>query len=710
MLIKKVLISTSIILFLIHGAFSQAFPDTSAIQNIIHVNNTHPAASDDNTGQDPELPVKTLQKAINLCNDIPSRIKVHPGHYRAYIDILSNEVMIIEATEPGKVFISGSDVFRDWIPEDTLYSHAWEYDWGFFDDSNFCFGPCFLKDYQKRRELLFVNSTPMHQVLEKNELREGTFLVDEENDLIYLNLPDSIQMEDAFIEVSTRGYDRYNEGRNGSLIKASVFGGKGLIIRGLTIQHTANTAHQDALTISNTKNLLVENCIFEWNNGVGFEMQSCSDVTVRNCIARNNGERGMGVGGGENIILENIEIYRNNWRTNASKIISHDAAGIKLAGGINNCHLINIKAYENYCHAIWFDWNNGNYSIENSLIEHNQEAGIMVEASRKPALLRNNKIFYNGIGILGYGHANVRVDSCFLFANGSQISLGQDGRTVRQDNDWEINCENWEIKNSTIVSATPIQGMLSFFEYLNPSTHASTNYFQTAIADSNIYYHPKGDQQWPDGSSAGGGQLSFVEWKNQTVQDLHSVWMKPSAEEVGGNLPPVAKIDYNFFTDTIVQFYANESYDPEGLINSYRWYFGDGETSDKMNINHFYTAKGDMDVSLVVTDFFGESDSVSVSIFVGPTSVQEHPANVLSSVFPNPVTSEIYLNVASDHNAKNAFIRVHSMQGKIVLESHMSIKDNLRAGPLNVADLKSGIYIVTILMDNGLTGSCRFVK
>ncbi len=711
MLLKKLLISALLVLLFSHETFSQATLDTSNIENTIYVNQSHINASDNNTGTNPELPLKTLQKAIDLSSDIRSRIRVFPGHYRSYIDILSNELMIIEAAEPGKVIISGSDVFTDWILEDSVYSHSWKYDWGFFDDSEFCFGPCFLQDYQKRRELLFVNSFPMQQVLSMDALIEGSFLVDEENDMIYLNLPDSLDMEDAVIEVSTRGYNIYNEGRNGSLITASVFNSKGLILRGLIIQHTANTAHQDALTISNTQNLLVENCIFEWNNGVGFEMQNCSDVTVRNCITRHNGERGMGVGGGENILLENIEIYKNNWRTNAPKIISHDAAGIKLAGGINNCQLININAYDNFCHAIWFDWNNGNYSIENSLIENNQEAGIMLEASRKPAFLKNNRINYNGIGILGYGHANVSIDSCFLFANGSQISLGQDGRTVRQDNDWEINCENWNIKNSTIVAATPIQGMISFFEYLNTSTHASTNYYQTVSADSNRYFHPTGDQRWPDGTSVSGGQLSLEAWRDQTGQDLNSIWMKPSAEEVGGNLPPVAKLDYKFYNDTIVQFFGNQSYDPEGLMNSYKWYFGDGETSEKINVNHFYTAKGDMDVSLVVSDFFGESDSVSVSIFIVPTNTPEpHHLNMIGSVYPNPATSEIFINLMSSHTTKEGRINIYNMKGQKVLESQLITKDKYTLGPVDISELDKGIYVITILMDNGISGSSRFVK
>ncbi len=698
---KKIIILLSVLLLNISHIFSQAEIDTNNIENIIHVNVNHVNASDENTGLTPDEPIKTLQKAINLCEDIRSKIVIYPGHYRSYIDILSDELLILEATEPGKVFITGSDIFTDWTLQDSVYSHQWDYDWGYFDDSDFCFGPCNLSDYQKRREMVFIDSLPVKQVVNKNHLAPNTFFIDEENDEILVYPPESVDLPSSEVEVSTRGFNLYNEGRNGTLVKATVFNEAGLIFRGIVFQHVANYIHQDALTISNSSNVLVEDCIFQWNNGVGLEFTSSSNITVKNCIIRYNGERGMGVVAGLNVHITDLEIYENNWRTNAPAVIAHDAAGIKLIAGTENCLIENIHAYNNYCHVIWFDWNNGDYEIRNSLFEHNQEAGIMLEASRKPASVVNCTFKFNKIGILGYGHANVSVDSCFFFANNSQISLGQDGRTVSQDDNWEINSNDWTIKNSKIFSAKPTQGMLSFFEYHSPTTHASSDYFNTAIADSNYYYHPNGDQQWPDGQSANGGQLTLDEWRNITGQDIHSVWQKPSPEDVGGNEPPVAILEYEFFNDTIVRFFADKSYDPEGLINAYKWYFGDGETSENKNINHYYSITGNVDVSLVVTDFFDVKDSVSVALYIGPTSVEEDShSHSFALIYPNPVKNHLYMNVLPEMVNGRGKIRIANNVGQIVFEELFE-KPHHSMGPFDLNHLKPGIYFATIIMESG---------
>jgi parallel beta-helix repeat protein len=709
-MLKKSLVILSVMMLTANVVFAQAIIDTSNVENIIYVNVDHINASDDNTGLSPDEPIKTLQKAIDLCKDIRSKIVIYPGHYRSYLDILSNQLLILEAKEPGTVYITGSDVFTDWTLTDSVYTHQWDYNWGYFDDSNFCFGPCLMSDYQKRRELVFIDSVPVKQVVNKNHLAPNTFFVDEPNNRLILYPDDAVNMQTAMVEVATRGYNIYNEGRNGSLVKATVLNEAGLIIRGIVFQHVANTAHQDALTISYTTNVIIEDCIFQWNNGVGIEFERCSNITVNECILRYNGERGMGVVAGLNVRISGIKIYENNWRTNAQKIIAHDAAGIKIIGGTENCILEDIHAYNNYCHVIWFDWNNGNYEIRNSLIEHNQEAGIMLEASRKPASVYNTKLLYNRIGILGYGHANVSVDSCFLFANGSQISLGQDGRTVSQDNNWEINSNDWNIKNSKIIAASPTQGMLSFFQYLSPSTRASNNYFNTAEADSNTYFHPNGDKQWPNGQSVNGGQLRLDEWRNITGQDINSVWEKPSPDDVGGNEPPVAILEYEFFNDSIVRFFADKSYDPEGLINSYKWYFGDGNTSENKNINHFYRITGNVEVSLVVTDFFNVKDSVSISLFIGPNNIREQLSSKPSAhIYPNPVKENFFIKLSPEYKSNKGKIIIFNTMGQIVFE-HDFLNTDTTLGPFSATHLNTGIYFVTIYDNNGEKTTQKLIR
>ena len=519
--------STIILLFVLSRAFGFAQINFEAIELTLYVNNEHPDASDWNSGLTSDKPLLTLQHALDRSKNIPTRIVVSPGHYRSYLDINTTKLLVIEAETAGEVYISGSDIYKNWHKEGDVYYHDWFYQWGLYEDSLACFGPCDLTDYQRRRELVFIDATPALQVLSKEELVDNTFFVDEKSSRIYLKPPIGTDPLNALVEVATRGYDIYDLGRNGSLVRATVHDGQGLVLRGLVFQHTANTMLQDALTISETQNLIVENCIFQWNNAVGFEMEKCSNVSVKNTIIRYNGERGMGSWMGKNIHIKDIEIYENNWRTNAPKLIAHDAAAIKVFGGNNNFIIENIKVFNNYCHAIWFDWDNENYVIKNSQIENNQEAGIMLEGSRKPGLVENCIIKNNNIGIKGYGHANVTVKNSVVISNNYQFSMGQDGRVVKEDDNWEINNENWTLLNNHIIATDPDQALFNFFEYNNPnppSTWASNDFFSTIQADNNFYYHPSNKKQFPDGTHLTGGQLTFSKWKKKTGQDQNSKW------------------------------------------------------------------------------------------------------------------------------------------------------------------------------------------
>jgi len=519
--------TTIVFLFFLSHAFGFANINFDAVELTLYVNNLHPETSDLNSGTTKDKPLLTLQHALELSKNIPTRIILSSGHYRSYIDINTAKLLIIEAEIPGEVFITGSDVFEKWKREGGLYYHDWFYSWGFFDDSDFCFGPCNLSDYQRRREMVFINSEPVLQVMNKDDLDENCFFVDEEKNRIFLKPSQETDLENSLVEVATRGYDVYDLGRNGSLVRATVHQGQGLVLRGLVFQHTANTMHQDALTIFGTENLLIEDCIFQWNNGVGLELEKCSNVMINNIILRDNGERGMGSWNGINVHMKYVSIYGNNWRANASKIIAHDAAGIKVFGGNRNIILENLRVFNNYCHAIWFDWDNKDYIIKNSLIENNQEAGIMLEGSRKTGMVENCVIKNNDIGIKGYGHANVSIKNSIIYSNNQQLSLGQDGRIVKEDENWEINSENWRLFSNLIIATEEHQTLFNFFEYSNPdkpSTWASTDFITTLQADNNIYYHPSNKKQFPDGKQMQGGQLNFKKWKKKTGQDQNSVW------------------------------------------------------------------------------------------------------------------------------------------------------------------------------------------
>ena len=81
------------------------------------------------------------------------------------------------------------------------------------------------------------------------------------------------------------------------------------------------------------------------------------------------------------------------------------------------------------------------------------------------------------------------------------------------------------------------------------------------------------------------------------------------------NRPPVAKISTSttiLDKEEIVTFDASESYDPDGIIVSYEWNFGDGTTATGITVSHSYPATGEYTVTLTVTDDDGAIDTAKV--------------------------------------------------------------------------------------------------
>lgn len=76
------------------------------------------------------------------------------------------------------------------------------------------------------------------------------------------------------------------------------------------------------------------------------------------------------------------------------------------------------------------------------------------------------------------------------------------------------------------------------------------------------------------------------------------------------------------FTTTIDRLtvtFTNESFDPDGNLQSTRWEFGDGTTSKRANPEHTYERVASYTVTLTVTDNEGATTSVSRSLSLSPS-------------------------------------------------------------------------------------------
>jgi len=87
-----------------------------------------------------------------------------------------------------------------------------------------------------------------------------------------------------------------------------------------------------------------------------------------------------------------------------------------------------------------------------------------------------------------------------------------------------------------------------------------------------------------------------------------------------GDPPPTASFTMSRTTGPaplLVQFDASASVDPDGDPITYRWNFGDGGTGTGKNINHTFSAEGEYNIRLTVSDDAGGSDTTTQKVSVG---------------------------------------------------------------------------------------------
>jgi PKD repeat protein len=91
------------------------------------------------------------------------------------------------------------------------------------------------------------------------------------------------------------------------------------------------------------------------------------------------------------------------------------------------------------------------------------------------------------------------------------------------------------------------------------------------------------------------------------------------------NEAPVAEagVDQTIILGETAEFDGSDSYDPDGVIVSYEWDFGDGHTGSGVTTTHEYGAAGDYTVTLTVTDDDDASSSDTSTMHVNALPVAE---------------------------------------------------------------------------------------
>lgn len=265
-------------------------------------------------------------------------------------------------------------------------------------------------------EDVFIDDAPLEQVLDRTDLRSGTFFFDYDEDLIVVaDDPGGHLVEATAVEQAIVGGD--------------VDAADEVEVAGLVVEKFGNPAQTGAIqTGEGTDWLIVDNEV-RHNHGVG--VVSGTGARVLDNHVHHNGQMGLG-GGGEGGLIEGNQIDHNN---TAGFRSGWEAGGAKWAWSTDLVVRGN-HAHHNAGPGLWTDIDNVGTLYVDNLVEDNADSGIFHEISYS-ATIRDNVIRRNGgtqdkwaygAGILIAHSSDVLVVNNLVEDNVNGISLVQQER------------------------------------------------------------------------------------------------------------------------------------------------------------------------------------------------------------------------------------------------------------------------------------------
>lgn len=128
---------------------------------------------------------------------------------------------------------------------------------------------------------------------------------------------------------------------------------------------------------------------------------------------------------------------------------------------------------------------------------------------------------------------------------------------------------------------------------------------------------------------------------------------------------------------------------------TYKWFFGDGSTSDQQNPTYKFPFATRYTVRLVVTNADGCSNSTTTEVNINPLSVGDING-VEWSVYPNPSNGNLFVKYDGADIAK---LTVSDMLGKTITSTTPTFNNGVYA--LDLTNQNAGVYIITLTDVNG---------
>jgi len=398
--------------------------DATVYQTVYHVDQQHPAASDENPGT-AEAPFRTINAAAKLLQP-GEKVIIHAGVYRECVRPVRGgtgpTAMIAYEAAPGeRVVVRGSEiwtpdvrpsagyalpstpegameqspelleVFLDspalravkqpltapiWMAElpaiftdgynPFLARNAYDYLPKLGDVKNVPF----LQRVLMRRGAVYVDGVPLQQVYHFRELavRDGAFWVEDAGWRLHVRLPGDADPAKHVIEVTARE----------QIFSPREFGLGYIRVSGLIFEHAADglpSPQRAAVSTTRGHHWIIEDCEIAWANACGMDLgMQTWDATIQptsgHHLIRGNTIRQCGVCG----IAGVLGVYHTLIEHN---IIEHigglavegmcECAGLKFHAAEHCLIRGNVFRHFQYAFGLWLDCNNVNNRITNNV-------------------------------------------------------------------------------------------------------------------------------------------------------------------------------------------------------------------------------------------------------------------------------------------------------------------------------------------------------
>ncbi len=418
----------------------------SVFSQTLHVNNRHRRADDANPGT-AKAPFATINAAAQAVRP-GERVLVHPGVYREWVRPPQGgagpETMVhFEATEPGEVVISASEVYdgswlssAGWSASRTaagkkspaLWMAALPRKW--FDgynpfatanmvqameqwDSSIAASLEIRTAFFRRRGLVLQNGRRLRQVHKLPELRErdGAYWVEPDGLIVHLRPFGDVDPATQRYEFSAREHCFAPAARYLGYIR----------VAGFVMEHAADAfpvPQGGALSASRGHHWIIEDNTVRQVNAVGIDiglqswLSERAEISGHHIIRRNTIEAcgicGLaGAGAPENLLVEDNTFRDCCWQDVERY---YECAAIKFhltrRALIRRNRIFDTRGGA----GIWLDWDNRHSRVCRNLIVGTQSmfGGVFIEASHTANLVDNNIILdTDGHGV--YTHDSDRI-------------------------------------------------------------------------------------------------------------------------------------------------------------------------------------------------------------------------------------------------------------------------------------------------------------